>query len=521
MSFGNWRSKTLLYLVALVGLGTWLPIFASSFDIDPEIWSHLRTYVLPQAAFNTAFLVLSVSTVTLFVGGVSGWVCSQYEFKGRQFISQLLVVPLAIPAYVVAFVYLGLFDFAGELRLWFFQYGWFDNFYIQGRWGACFVLSLSLYPYVYLFSYSAFSTQGRRWREVTQSLGRSRGASFVEVEWNFCGPWILSGVALVAMEVAANFGAVAMFNCDTLSTSIYKVWFGMQSWEGASQLASWLIVLVFVLMLFKIKGVRKQYISHQSQTHREKAPLFGQIFIYLFLGGLILLSLIVPIFQLLNWVVKSWEDGTRVLQHGQHSFIFGFSGAIFISLLTFLLSYCLRSNKDKDVFSRLSQKILYMGYALPGTVLAVGVLGLSTFLGLSTGRFVLLNLGLLLLAYMIRFQPLGMAQLSSAFERLSNHLDESATLLGHSSLRTLKEIHFPLVKRAIFVSGLLIFIEIIKEMPLTLMLRPFGWDTLAVKVFEFTSEGDWERAALPALIIVFLGLCASWFVHRNMGELGE
>lgn len=344
----------------------------------------------------------------------------------------------------------------------------------------------------------------------------------MEVEWNFCMPWILGGMALVAMEVAADFGAVAMFNYDTLSTSIYKVWFDMQSWAEASQLASLLVLLVFLLSFLRLSAnaQRQRYTSNQNAIHREKASWLGQIFIYLFLGVLILLSLIVPIFQLFHWTIRASgeESGgswTGVLEYGQNSFFFGFLGAIFIALLTFVLSHCLRFHKD--VFSRLSQKILYLGYALPGTVLAVGVLGLSLFLGWGSSVFSILIL--MFLAYMIRFQPLGIFQISSAFERLSNHLDESAIILGHSRMGTLKRIHFPLMKRAIFVSGLLIFIEIIKEMPLTLMLRPFGWDTLAVKVFEFTSEGDWERGALPALVIVFFSACASWFVQKNVGVL--
>ena len=514
-SFAHWRSKLFLYLMAIFVLGALSPIFISSFNIDPEVWPHLKSYVLPSAALNTIWLVIFVSLATLLVGVVSGWICSQYEFKGRRLISRLLVVPLAIPAYVLAFVYLGLFDFAGEWRLWLIQYGWANNFYIQGGWGAGFVLTLSLYPYVYLFSYSAFSTQGKRWKEVAQSLGRSRWSSFFEVEWRFCSPWVLSGVALVAMEVAADFGAVVMFNYETLSTSIYKVWFDMHSWVGASQLASGLVLLVFVLRFFKVSKKQK-YTSDQRQVCRERAPWLGQILIYLFLVSLISLALIIPIFQLLNWATRFWEGGASVFPHSQHSFILGLLGALLIALLTFLSSYCLRFNRD--IFSRLSQRILYLGYALPGTVLAVGVLGGAISLGWNTGQSTFLSLILVLLAYTIRFQPLGLAQLSSAFERLSTHLDESATILGHSSFRLLKKIHFPLVKRAVWGSILLIFIEIVKEMPLTLMLRPFGWDTLAVKIFEFTSEGDWERAAPPALIIVFLGVCASWFVHRSVEE---
>ena len=496
----DWLSRLFLYFNALLVLAVFSPIFFSIFKVEQKTWSHLKTYVLPEAIVNTLGLVLSVSLVTLFVGGMSGWICSQWEFKGRRMIGRLLVLPLALPAYILAFVYRGLFDFTGEWRLWFLQHGWFENFYIHGYWGVCFVLSLSLYPYVYLFSYSAFSTQGKKWREVAQSLGRSRGSSFFQVEWGICCPWILSGVALVAMEVVSDFGAVAIFNYDTLSTSIYKVWFGMQSWAGAAQIASFLILLVFILSFFRLKPMKSKYYAVASED-RPSLSMTSQILVYLFLGGLILFSLVIPVSYLCRWAIGSGKS--FYFLYAKNSFILGMGGAFCVSLLTFLLSYYLRIYRDR--WSRLCGKVFYLGYALPGTVLAVGLLGAFVFLG----RVLEASLLLMFLGYIIRFQPLGLSQLSSAFGRISPHIDESAIVLSHSGLGFLRKIHFPILKKSVGVVGVLVFIEIIKEMPLTLMLRPFGWDTLAVKIFEFTSEGDWERAALPALIIVCLGLWAA------------
>ena len=515
----NGYSRILLYLNVLLVVGSLFPIFISSFKIEREIWSHISSYVLPEAVLNTFWLVAMVSLMTLFLGVVSGWICSQYEFKGRKWISRILIVPLAIPAYVSSFVYLGLFDFTGEWRLWFLKYGWFENFYIHGGWGSCFVLSLSLYPYVYLFSHSAFSSQGRKWQEVAQSLGRSRWSSFLQVEWGFCWPWILSGLALVAMEVVSDFGAVSMFNYDTLSTAIYKIWFDMQSWAGAAQLASLFIVFIFVLMFFSMKFIqKKKYISGANDVYRVRVVRWIQVPIYIFLGGLILLSVIIPVFQLLYWSLRVGMSGSGVFMYGQHSFILGVCGAFLIAFLTLFLSHGLRVNRN--VWG-LCQQVCYLGYALPGTVLAVGVLGLATFMGWNTGASTFLSLLLILLAYIVRFQPLGMSQFSSAFAHLSNHLDESAILLGRSHFSLLRKVHFPLLKKVVWVSALLIFIDIVKEMPLTLMLRPFGWDTLAVKVFEFTSEGEWERAAHPALIIVLLGLGASWWIQNKVEARGE
>ncbi len=505
-------------MASLTVFGALFPILISLFqlnEVEPKIWSHMRSYVLPRAIGQTAFLILSVSGVTLFLGVACGWICSQYEFRGRSLIGRFLVIPLTIPAYVLAFVYLGLFDFAGEWRLWFFQYGL--DIYLHGGWGACFVLSMSLYPYVYLFSLSAFSTQGRRWREVAQSLGRSKWSSFVSVEWLFCSPWIFSGLALVAMEVVADFGAVSMFNYETLSTSIYKVWFGMQSWRGASQLASFLLIFVLIVKILRFHRLQgREYISDQNHGDgRQKVPWWGQIFIYIFFGLLLGVALFIPLFQLIYWTISfSIENGWNFLGYVQHSFALGFLGALFISILSFFLSYGLRVNKNHRL-CRWSEGIFYLGYTLPGTVLAVGVLGLSIYLWPSGQSSIFWSFSLLLLAYTIRFQALGVGQLSSAFQRLSPALDESAVLLEKSGVRRLWRLHFPLVHKAWLVSGLLIFIEIVKEMPLTLMLRPFGWNTLAVKIFEFTSEGNWEGAALPALMMALLGMVASWWIQTT------
>ena len=301
---GNHYSKVLLYFNTILVLGALCPIFLSSFQVDAEVFSHIRTYVLPKALLQTLWLVTSVSLVTLFLGVASGWICSQYEFWGRRWVSRLLVVPLAIPAYVSSFVYLGLFDFSGEWRLWFLKYGWFETFYIHGAWGVCFVLSLSLYPYIYLFSYSAFGSHSKRWREVAQSLGHSKWSSFLQVEWGLCAPWILSAVFLVAMEVASDFGAVSMFNYETLSTAIYKVWFDMQSWASAAQLASLFILFILVLSLVKMKLLQgKKYTSKPTPCSRQRPSFVFQLFIYTFFSGLILLSVIIPVFQLLYWSV--------------------------------------------------------------------------------------------------------------------------------------------------------------------------------------------------------------------------
>ena len=507
-----------LGLHTLLTLGALSPILQESLQWSPDIWSHLSTYVLPSALPNTLWLVAGVSFSTLCVGSLSGWICSQYEFKGRKLISRLLVLPLALPAYILAFVYLGLFDFAGELRLWLLERNWkLAQFYLQGGWGAGFVLTLSLYPYVYLFAYRAFQTQGHRWQEVSQSLGHSRLSSFFRVEWGFCYPWILGAVALVAMEVTADFGAVALFNYDTLSTSIYKVWFDLQSWTGAAQLSSLLMLLLLLLSLHKLKAQgRKKYESLTSPLLTlPHASWAGKMFIYPFLGALIFFSLIIPLFYLIKWAGLSKIHNIQTLSYAQNSLTLGLIGASFMALWTFWLCYQLRLQNNS--FGRWCQKVFQLGYTLPGTVLAVGLIGFATQWNsmISIGMSVVI----LLFGYMIRFQAIGIAHLQPAFQRISTHIDESTRILTPSLWRLLTSIHFPILKKSIWISGLFIFIEIIKEMPLTLMLRPLGWDTLAIKIFEFTSEGDWERAALPALIIVLLGLLASWWMEKETGKL--
>lgn len=488
-----------------------------------EIWDHLRQTLLSQLLLNTFKLVIGVSLGTLLLGVSLAWLTGACDYPGRKLFSWLLLLPLAMPTYVLAFVFLGLFDFSGpvqsQLRSWFGRGIWFPD--IRSSLGVVLVMSLALYPYVYLLARNAFRTQGKRALEAAESLGCNRWQGFFRVVLPMARPWIAGGMTLVLMEALADFGAVSIFNYDTFTTAIYKAWFGFFSLSAAAQLSTLLVALVFLLIVLEQK-LRKRMRFTQSRV----APQAERIN----LGGLkkwlasgycllvLLIAFILPALQLLSWSLGVYhqEFDSRYLSLLGHSLTLGFSSALLIATVALLLAYAGRRHQD-----RLTQTLIRtatLGYALPGTVLAVGIFiplaALDNFIidssravfGLELPQLLQGSLLIMLLAYLIRFLAAGFKSIDSAMHRVTSNIDEASRLMGLRGVRLLAKVHLPMLRGGIFTALTLVFVDVMKEMPITLMTRPFGWDTLAVKIFELTSEGEWERAALPALTLLLSGL---------------
>lgn len=514
----GWRLAA--FLVSLITLIPLLVVLFSLFSPEPEIWDHLRHYVLPDLLVNTFWLALGVALGTGFLGVSLAWLTAVCEFPGRRFFSWALMLPLAIPAYVAAFVNIGLFDFTGPLqtalRLWFGSSAWFPP--IRSRGGVILVMTLALYPYVYLLARNAFMTQGKRSLEVAQSLGLSRVAGFFKVALPMARPWIFSGIMLALMESLADFGTVAVFNYDTFTTAIYKAWFGLFSLASASQLASILVLMVLLLALGEQswRGAKRYHATGKSnQSRYALKPLLGWISC-LYAGLVLALAFAVPVGQLLVWCVEVYAEDfdSRYPMFVLHSVLLSGMAALLVVIAALLLAYTLRLYNDWPTrfFARLST----LGYAIPGTVLAVGVFipvawldnQLIAFLKpwFSGGAILRGTLTVMLLAYVARFLAPGFNAIDSAMQRITRSQEEAARGMGLSGWRLFMRVHLPLLRGGIFSAAMLVFVDVMKEMPITLMTRPFGWDTLSVRVFEMTSEGQWERAALPAIALVIAGL---------------
>lgn len=525
----GWRFAALI--VSLITLVPLVVVVASFLTPQPEVWSHLAQYVLPELLVNTLWLVIGVGIGTAFIGVSLAWLTAVCEFPGRRFFAWALVLPLAMPAYVTAFVSIGLLDFTGPvqtlLREWFNSSAWFPP--IRSRGGVILVMTLALYPYVYLLARNAFMTQGKRSLEVGQSLGFSRGKGFIKIALPMARPWIAGGVLLALMEALADFGTVSVFNYDAFTTAIYKAWFGLFSLSAASQLASVLVMLVLILVIGEHfwRGDKRYHVPGKSQHSRYVMGPYLRWLAFFYAVTVLAIAFVIPLAQLIIWSIASYAEDfdRRYLSFVWHSVLLSGMAACLAAVGALVLAYTARLYKDWPTlfFLRLST----LGYAIPGTVLAVGIfipiawidnqliLFLQSFTGIHEINLLRGTLLVMLLAYVARFMAPSFNAIDTAMHRITRNQEEAARVMGITGPRLFIRLYFPLLRGGILSAVLLVFVDVMKEMPITLMTRPFGWDTLSVRIFEMTSEGQWERAALPAVAIVLLGLIPVILLTRH------
>jgi iron(III) transport system permease protein len=530
---GSWHWRLIPILTAaivLIPVGT---IISSFFAPANDVWQHLVETTLPALLSNTFWLALGVACGVTLLGVSLAWFTAVCEFPGRKFFSWALLLPLAIPAYVTAFVALGLFDYVGPvqtaLRGWLGpDLFWFPN--VRGRAGVIVVMILAFYPYVYLLARNAFLTQGKRSLEAAQTLGFNRMQGFFRLALPMARPWIAGGLMLALMETLADFGTVAVFNYDTFTTAIYKAWFAMFSLSAASQLASLLIVIVFALILIEQQlRSRTRYAEIKQSARADRIPLTGwrAWLIAGFALGTLFLAFLLPVIQLSIWAADAFarDFDQRYLEFLWHSLLVSGLAALLTCSVALLLVYATR--RHPDALTRAAVRISTIGYALPGAVLAVGIFiplaWLDNWLSemamelfhIETGLLIQGTLAAMLIAYMTRFLAVSHSPIDSAMQRITGSIDEAAMSLGLSGWLIMRRVHLPMLKGGLFTAATLVFVDVMKEMPITLMTRPFGWDTLAVRIFEMTSEGQWEQAALPAVALVLAGLLPILFFMRQ------
>jgi iron(III) transport system permease protein len=519
------RSILLALLLCLPALVPLLVIALAVLSPELDVWSHLARYVLPAVLRNTIVLVVGVALLAGFIGASLAWLVAMCEFPGRRHFDWILLLPLAVPTYVLAFVAVASLDYAGSVQTWLRgvigSSSWVPP--IRSPGGVIFVLSLALYPYVYLLARNAFLTQGRKALEAAQSLGLRRSSAAWKVALPMARPWIAAGVALVCMETLADFGAVSVFNYNTFTTAIYRAWFGMFSVNAALELSG--LLLLFVLAALVLDRRSRAGVNFTIGRDMSREPPRSELAgaakwsALAYVTTIAALAFVLPVIQLLWWTVKRASRDLDIRYWGfiAHSLVLALSAALVIVAASLVLAYLLRRSQSR--FIVLLVRLATMGYAIPGTVLAVGILvplvvlnntlqhGLRSALGDGAPTLLLQSTLLaVLLAYMARFLAVGFNPVESGLQRVTRTLDEAAIGMGVSGLALLRTVHVPLLRTSLASAATLVFVDVMKEMPITLITRPFGWDTLAVRVFNMTSIGEWERAALPAVAIVAVGL---------------
>lgn len=491
-------------------------------EIDREIWSHLWETQMARLLGNTLVLVAGVGVGVTVLGVSLAWLTSLCEFPGRRWLDWALMLPFAVPAYVLAFVFVGLLDFSGPVQTLLRE--WFGSGLrlprVRSTGGVITVLVLVFYPYVYLLARTAFLAQGRGLMEAARVLGLSPLAAFWRVALPMARPAIGAGLALAIMETLADFGTVSVFNFDTFTTAVYKTWYGFYSLSSATQLASLLLLFVMLVLLGERYSRGRSSVPNERPRGAALYRLHGWKAFAASAWCLLVFAcaFVIPVLQLLAWV---WQKGRFDLDERYwglilHSLYLGGFAAVLTVAVALLLAFARRVSPTPAVRSAVG--IANLGYALPGSVLAVAimlafswldnhaVILLSSALGGAGKPLLLGSIGALLVAYLIRFMAVAYNPLEGALARIRPSLPEASRSLGVGGAGLFFRVYLPLLVPGALSASLLVFVDVLKEMPATLLMRPFGWDTLAVRVFEMTSEGEWARAALPALTLVLVGL---------------
>ena len=531
----RWRFSDFLFpAISVVVALAFLPLASlllSWRDIQLDIWQHLLKTQLMRLIKDTLVLIGGVAVGVTVLGTSLAAVVVLYEFPGRRWLEWGLMLPFAIPAYVLAFVYLGIFDFSGPLQHWLRMnvdgFVWVD---IRTTTGLTGILTLVFYPYVYMLARGAFIRQGRSIYESSRLLGMNGWQAFFRVSLPVARPAIIAGTTLAVMETLADFGTVSVFNYNTFTTAIYKTWFGLFNLNAAAQLAT--VQLVFVIFLLLLERQLKGPVSH-GQNERQGVMPRSQLtgsragMASLFCLVIFALAFVLPVAQLLVW---TWGEVPQVVNphYGallMHSLLLAGMAALLTCVVAGLV--VLSRTFWPGFLSRLAEQVGMLGYAMPGTLLAVAIMMLFSFLDrqliavaqqwfdVHVQQIFLGGLWALLLAYMIRFLAVALKPVSASFDRVRPAMHEAARTLGHTPVSIARRVYLPLTLPGLMTALLLVFVDVLKEMPATLLMRPFGWDTLAVRIHEMTAEGEWERAALPAVSLVVIGLIPVVFLIRR------
>ena len=515
-------------LVAVIVIGPIVALFAVAFSAQDNVWPHLLATVLPRALSETVLLMIGVGVLTMSIGASSAWLVTMYSFPGRKMFVWMSLIPLAMPTYLTAFSYTEIWDYSGLMQTTLRSvFGWQsarDYWFpeIRSLEGAIFVMSFVLYPYVYLTARASFISQSVCALEVARTLGRSHWGMFWNVGLPLARPALVAGATLALMECLNDIGAVEHFGVNTLTFSVYNTWLERGSLPGAAQIAC--VMLVFVVLLLWIERVsrRKQqfYQTTGRYQHITRIKLKGIYSIAAVIACAIpiLLGFVLPASLLIKAAGLHWAMllDESFWQQVWHSVIVASSAA----LVAVVIAVFLTSSKRATQSSLLNGvvRLCSVGYAVPGTVLAIGILiflsyvekiigGVSSSMfGIVPGLLVSGTAGAVVFAYVVRFMAISNGALDSGFEKLSPNLDAVARSLGRTKAKVLREVHLPLLRSAIGTAVLLVFVDAMKELPATLLLRPFDFDTLATHVYTLASLDQFEESAPAALAIVLIGL---------------
>ncbi len=529
-----WLTGAALVVAALVAVPI-LSVIWSIFQTGQGNWPHLVETVLPQYIANSLILMAGVA-VGVIVGGVGpAWLVVMCRFPGRRIFEWALILPLAVPAYVVAYAYTDFLQAAGpvqtlirDLSGWTAQDYWFPE--IRSLGGAIVIFSTVLMPYTYLLARTAFLEQSVCVLEVAATLGRSPWNRFRTVAVPLARPAIVAGTALALMETLADFGTVAHFGINTFTTGIYRTWFSMGDRVAAAQLSSILLTFVFGLLLLERYNRHKARFYQTSSKYQQLKPSHLRGFkawgAALFCSVPLVVGFLAP-FLILFWMaLTAGHDlfSSRYIELTTNSVILAGVTAILAVGLALLLSYAARIEQSRLTIG--ANLIAGMGYAIPGSIIAVGILipvatfdnALSAWLeanfGIETGLLLTGSIAALVFAYLVRFMAVALQTVQASFAKITPNMEHASRTLGHGPLSTGLRVHLPILSGGMLTAGLIVFVDVMKELPATLIMRPFNFDTLAIQAYNLAKDERLTQAATPSLVIVACGLIPVLVISR-------
>lgn len=518
-----------IFIVILPNMSILLQFFSES----NENWEHIKQYMLKEYISNTLLIIFLTGILTIFLGTSLAWLISAYDFPLKGFLKWGLILPLAIPPYIGAYTYHGILNYTGVIQITLRNYfeiqvnqTYFDIMNIPG---AAFIFTIFLYPYVYLITRAYLEKQSASMIENARLLGSGSMKMFFRIVLPISRVAIVAGVSLVVLEVLNDYGVVKYFGIQTFSTAIFKTWFGLGDLSSAIKLAGTLMIVVLLLLLFEkfLRG-RKKY-SYATSKIRPIKPVkltgWKASLTTAYCLGVFSLGFLIPFIQLLFWMSITYKkvmnrDFYEIV--GNSIFVAGVSAALIVIIALVIGNFTRLSN---GYLTKISSKITILGYSIPGAVIAIGVLtlfididkslfSLYSFIGMDTSLILSTSLIMLCFAYVIRFLAIGYNSIETGFEKVGKSFTEASRMLGMNVTQTFFKVDIVLIKGAVFGGFILSFVEVLKELPLTLILRPFNFDTLSTKAFQYANDEKIHEAASASVLIILISSLLIFFFYK-------
>lgn len=535
----QWSTLTVVaVMVAVLIAAPVLSVFSNVFIGETGgTWAHLADTVLGEFMWNTVILCIGVGLGVSSIGVTSAWLTTMLDFPGRRFFEWALVLPLAMPAYVMAYVYTDFLQFVGPLQTWLreaFEWRrgdyWFPDVRTVG--GAVAMFMFVLYPYVYMIARTAFLERAGGMLEAGRSLGLGPWGSFFRVSLPLARPAVVAGTALALMETLADFGTVSYFGVQTFTTGIYRAWFSLGDRIAAAQLSAALLAFVVLVLTFeRMSRGRARFNNTSRQVSmpvRLRLPLpFGLLAAFACSMPL-LLGFVLPAALLLQMAFAEGDAqfGPRFVHLARNSFVLAAVTAVIAVALAVVLGYAARLARTR--LPQVLNRVVGLGYAVPGSVIAVGVLipltrldnwlaqSWESVFGTNPGLLLTGGIAALVYAYLARFLAVALQTVESSLGKITPSMDDASRSLGFGKWATLRRVHIPMLRGSLLTAGLLVFVDVMKELPATLVIRPFNFDTLATQAHTLAADERLAEASTAALIIVAVGLLPMFVISRQI-----